>query len=291
MKGKIQQVISKVGHNRFWHRLLTSYLITIILIEILLLFFYWPRGNQFVGKDMTKQPTISAPANEITNQQAATNKKEDFSIPEKQLLILVILTGALGASLHGATSLSEYIGNKTFSNQWVTWYLLRPFVGGVLVILFYFVMRAGFISNFNSATNFYAIIAISGLVGLFSKQALYKLSDVFDALFKSDQGNKLEGKLEQKNPVPDINKISPSEIDPAAQDKTITVTGCDFIKPSVVKLNGEDIPTKFIDETKLTASFNEVDLTGKTEINLTVFNPEPKGGESKKFLLNVKQNG
>jgi len=52
---------------------------------------------------------------------------------------------------------------------------------------------------------FYGIMALAGLIGLFSKQALYKLSDLFDVLFKSEKDGKLGNKLTQ-NPRPNIRK-------------------------------------------------------------------------------------
>ena len=44
--------------------------------------------------------------------------------------------------------------------------------------------------------NLYGLTAISGLVGMFSKQATTKLSEVFTTLFKTDKDDKaLKNKL------------------------------------------------------------------------------------------------
>ncbi len=127
-------------------------------------------------------------------------------VSEISLLLLVLIVGALGACLHALTSLSEYVGNKKFKKSWALWYILRPFVGAILSLLFYFVIHGGlFPQSGVTGRKFYGIMALAGLIGLFSKQALYKLSDLFDVLFKSEKDGKLGNKLTQ-NPRPNIRK-------------------------------------------------------------------------------------
>ena len=45
----------------------------------------------------------------------------------------------------------------------------------------------------------YGIVAVAGLIGMFSKQALYKLSELFDVLFKTNRDQQLKGSLVQIN--------------------------------------------------------------------------------------------
>lgn len=49
--------------------------------------------------------------------------------PESRLLLIVILAGALGSFVHGATSLTTYLGNRTLVRSWTWWYWLRPLIG------------------------------------------------------------------------------------------------------------------------------------------------------------------
>jgi hypothetical protein len=107
---------------------------------------------------------------------------------ESRLALLVILSGALGSFIHTATSFSRYIGHDKFYKRWIWWYNLRPFIGSALALIFYFVIRGGlFTSTSSDEINLYGILAISGLVGMFSKQATDKLDELFNNLFKTER--------------------------------------------------------------------------------------------------------
>lgn len=107
---------------------------------------------------------------------------------ESRLALLVILSGALGSFIHTATSFSRYIGHDKFYQRWIWWYILRPFIGSALALIFYFVIRGGlFTSTSSDEINLYGILAISGLVGMFSKQATDKLDELFNNLFKTEK--------------------------------------------------------------------------------------------------------
>jgi hypothetical protein len=112
------------------------------------------------------------------------------ALNEKDLLLLVILAGALGSSAHGATSLASYVGNKKFNSTWTWWYILRPFIGMVIAVIIYFVLRAGFLTMGGDEKNIspYGIVAFAALAGMFSKNAIDKLSELFDTLFKTRSG-------------------------------------------------------------------------------------------------------
>lgn len=107
---------------------------------------------------------------------------------ESRLALLVIVAGAIGSSIHTITSFTRYIGYDKFYKRWIWWYLLRPFAGSALALIFYFVIRGGLFTNTNSKEiNLYGIMAISGLVGMFSKQATDKLDELFGNLFRTDK--------------------------------------------------------------------------------------------------------
>jgi len=63
--------------------------------------------------------------------------------PETRLLLLVMAMGAFGSYIHTGTSFVSYVGNRSFMQSWTWWYLLRPFIGMSLAIIFYFVIRGG----------------------------------------------------------------------------------------------------------------------------------------------------
>ena len=64
-------------------------------------------------------------------------------------------------------------------------YMLLPFSGSAMAIIFYLVIRGGFFSGQLNIeqTDLFGFAALAGLVGMFSEQAAVKLKDVADTLF------------------------------------------------------------------------------------------------------------
>ncbi len=122
---------------------------------------------------------------------------------EARLILLVMAVGALGSYVHAATSFVTYVGNRSLFRSWFWWYVLRPFIGGALALIFYFVIRGGLLSAGASAesVSLFGISAIAGLVGMFSKQATDKLRELFDNLFKTEGGDQRADKLDVGLPV------------------------------------------------------------------------------------------
>ena len=112
---------------------------------------------------------------------------------EERLLILVMTAGALGSLVHALRSAYWYVGNRNLVRSWVPKYLLLPFCGAILAVLFYFVVRGGFFSpRANSMdTSQYGFCALACLVGLFSEQAVLKLKQVAETVFMTtEQGQR-----------------------------------------------------------------------------------------------------
>jgi hypothetical protein len=63
---------------------------------------------------------------------------------EVRLLLIVALAGTLGGLVHALRSLYWYIGNRELVLSWLAMYILLPFVGTTLGLVFYFVIRGGF---------------------------------------------------------------------------------------------------------------------------------------------------
>lgn len=123
------------------------------------------------------------------------------------LILLVILSSCLGSYVHVTTSFVTYVGNRSFKTSWIWWYILRILIGVALALIFYFSLRGGLLTSQSSDQfiNPFGIAGISGIVGLFSKQATEKLREVFDTLFSvKDQGAEvLKDKLtEAKDNLP-----------------------------------------------------------------------------------------
>jgi hypothetical protein len=134
------------------------------------------------------------------------------------VLLLVMVTGALGSFVHTATSFSDFVGNQKLSTNWVWWYILRPFIGMALAAIFYVAIRAGLLTGGGQAAtiNIFGVAALSGMVGMFAKQATDKLSEVFDTIFKVAPG---EGDRQRKDglvsPIP-VPAVVPAVVLPVA---------------------------------------------------------------------------
>ncbi len=105
--------------------------------------------------------------------------------PETQFLTLAAIFGALGGSVRMIISLVVFAGNRRLLRSWVPWFLMDPVVGLVLGVLIYFLVRGGFIMDAGSLNPF-GVAALSGLVGMFGKRVITKLTKVFYALFRQN---------------------------------------------------------------------------------------------------------
>jgi hypothetical protein len=205
-------------------------------------------------------------------------------------LMIVMVAGALGSFIHTATSFGDFVGNNKLSTNWLWWYILRPFIGTALAAIFYLVIRGGFMSPGTDASsiNLYGIVALAGLVGMFSKQATDKLGEVFTTMFKTSPG---AGDAKRKdalaNPVPTLTNIEPAHFATAAEDGNVVLTGSGFVTGSVTLINGSNRETKFKDSKTLTATLLPADLAHEGELNISVVNPPPGGGTSAPLKIRV----
>jgi hypothetical protein len=112
---------------------------------------------------------------------------------EGDVLFMVMLLGALGGFLRLASSLANYIGNRQLLKSWIIYYLLTPIQGAALAPVIYLLLRVGVLNPANPAQgstspadslNLIGIYAFAVLTGLFSKQAIEMLADVFSTIFK-----------------------------------------------------------------------------------------------------------
>ncbi|MGH9795683.1 MAG: IPT/TIG domain-containing protein, partial [Candidatus Acidiferrales bacterium] len=135
-------------------------------------------------------------------------------------------------------------------------------------------------TTFVSATELTAIIPAASLA---SGQTA--TIDVFDATqMPINTTNGLPFSV--LNPTPTLNAINPTSASPGGAAFTLTLTGSNFISDgagnsvSVVRWNGSNRPTTFVNSTQLTAQIPASDLTSPNLNQVTVFNPGPGGGTS-----------
>lgn len=149
-----------------WYHLVLALLIIYVLVKV------WP-------------PAIP-PSGELRSVQFLWGFLKFNVSSEAQMMLVVILTGALGSYVHAATSFVNFTGTRSIVASWRWWYVLRPFIGSALALGFFFVVRAGFFAPSAGAANFNFVgfAAMAFLVGMFTRQATAKLAELFDTLFK-----------------------------------------------------------------------------------------------------------
>ncbi len=91
------------------------------------------------------------------------------------------------------------------------------------------------------------------------------------------------------NPVPSISSLNPNSAN-INSNMTVTVLGYGFVPGSIVKWDGADRYTTFIDSSTLRAQLYSSDLNNKGNYLITVLNPVPGGGLSNAVLFTVNSN-
>jgi hypothetical protein len=165
------------------------------------------------------------------------------------IMLFVMMCGALGSMVYYASSFVGYVGNRTFRSSWFWFYISRPFVGGALAVIFFFILGSGMISGAN-ASDLMKTGMTSALVGLFSDKAIKKLSDILDVLLatKDDRKDKvIETKPQAPTTTPSsggaqpkIVSITPPSIPPNT-DTVVMVNGANFKTGFKVKVDGQDV--------------------------------------------------
>jgi hypothetical protein len=216
-------------------------------------------------------------------------------IPDSALLLLVVVSSALGSYVHAATSFATFVGNRALGLSWVWWYLLRLFIGVALATIFYLAVRGGFLAAQADTrdVNPHGMAALAGLVGLFSKQATDKLEEVFSTLFRVQErkGDALrKDKIEV--PRPRLVAVEPQTV-PRRATASISLRGDGFVPESAVRvtrLGGGEVMT---DQTVTGGTTIDLVIEGRHldepgQLQLTVINPAPGGGPSNPMLLPIE---
>jgi hypothetical protein len=82
---------------------------------------------------------------------------------------------------------------KDFERAYAPWYVGRPLMGLLLGLIFYFLLRGGLLAVIPSKgeakdMSVAGLAGVGSLVGLFSKNAIEKLRELFDTLFSTQKG-------------------------------------------------------------------------------------------------------
>jgi uncharacterized repeat protein (TIGR01451 family) len=82
------------------------------------------------------------------------------------------------------------------------------------------------------------------------------------------------------NPTPTLTSLSPGGTGFRGPGLTLSLQGSNFVPTSMVRWNGSDRPTTFVDSTQLNAEISATDVLALGNSSVNVFNPTPGGGTS-----------
>jgi hypothetical protein len=100
------------------------------------------------------------------------------------LFVAVLAAGITGGAVFSLRSHTIHVARRTHDHSWGLWNLSRPFLGGALAVIFFFLIRAGFVQNGEvNALRPEGFIALAALVGLFTDQAWARMRIVAESLF------------------------------------------------------------------------------------------------------------
>jgi hypothetical protein len=204
---------------------------------------------------------------------------------EQRLLFLILLAGMLGGFVHALRSLYWYVGNRNLIMSWLPMYATLPFVGALMALIFYLVVRGGLFSPQSSIgdTSPFGFAAMATLVGMFSSRAAVKLQSIFDMLLTKPE----EGANPSKNPAPAVSTITPSTMPHGGPAFDLTIDGTGFVATSQARADGVDLVTVRVSDTQLTATITPGVIAAAGAVKITVLNPAPGGGESSAHVLTV----
>lgn len=191
--------------------------------------------------------------------------------PESAFMVIVLLLGCVGASVHALSSLGDYFGNGTFHPRWTWWYLFRVPVGASIALVFYLLLRGGLISADAGVTviNPYAIAALAGLSGMFAKAAGDKLEEVWKTLFRTAGGAGDEQRGD-KLLDPRVERAEPPALQVGAVNPEITLYGAGFGPGTTVTIGGTTRGVDLVGPDQLTVRLLAEDVAQPGLLQLVV---------------------
>jgi sugar lactone lactonase YvrE len=90
------------------------------------------------------------------------------------------------------------------------------------------------------------------------------------------------------NPTPAITHLDPVKVLQYTDSVRVTVTGSSFVQGAVVRLNGNARLTTYVSPSQLTAVVPTELMQQAGTVQVSVFNPEPRGGASNAMALPVE---
>ena len=202
---------------------------------------------------------------------------------DARLLIIVVLAGALGASIHALRSLSWYVGNRQLLWSWLATYLALPVVGALLAAAFYLLLRGGLYTAGSGvqAANPFSFAAIGVLVGMFSTQASLKLKEIADTVLVKPQSGADHAPSQSGGAVagpkaPAVTTVERQDRAAGAAQDALLIKGSGFAQGAVVRVNDAPRPATVQTADAVLLPLTDADvktITGGGDFRIVVVNP------------------
>jgi hypothetical protein len=141
-----------------------------------------------------------------------------------------MIVGAFGSLIHLFRSFYEHVGRRTLRSSWLLMYILVPFNGAGLALLFYLIIRGGISTSApTNPSSLDGYAAIAALVGMFSQEALTKLKQIAGAFFAIPEP--------ANEPAPSVTKVAPDSGSVSGGD-SVTIAGTGFGSGTQVSFGG-----------------------------------------------------
>jgi hypothetical protein len=88
------------------------------------------------------------------------------------------------------------------------------------------------------------------------------------------------------NPTPALTSVSPASATAGSGNLVLTILGSGFVPGAVMRWNGAERTTTFVDSTHLTVAIPESDLSQHGSATLDANNPGSGNSNSISFLIN-----
>ena len=223
--------------------------------------------------------SATGPAAPTPGQPAAPTKLDWYGV------LMVLLAGAIGGLLHAIMSFAVHIARRDFSRSWLWWYVTRPFQGAIVGFAVLFVTRM--IEGGAKLSSPDTIIGIGVLAGIFSEQAIEKLSQIASTMLAPGRQKELPATL--KKPMIKVVKGSgDNEFDAATT--SLTIVGDNFAEKAKVFVDGAPQPTEWKSALQIDvplAADVAANLATATEIAVVVENPD----QQKSGTVKLKRKG
>jgi hypothetical protein len=106
-----------------------------------------------------------------------------------EILFTVIIAGGLGGCLRLIPSFASYVGNRQLLRSWLIHYYVMPVLGAGLAPLVYLLFFSGEIGDGDptrtDSQQLHYAVAVAALTGLFAKDGMDKLKEIYLTVFGS----------------------------------------------------------------------------------------------------------